>query len=165
MTAFSSTAEAHCGTCDAGDEKDANHGEKHAHTIVETAANAGTFSVLLKAAEAAGMVDALNQPGPLTVFAPTDAAFAKLPAGTIEALLKDPEKLKAILSYHVVAGSVDSKAAAKAGSASSLLGPTLTFKKGSDGLMVQNAAIEAADLGASNGMIHVIDAVLLPPDA
>jgi uncharacterized surface protein with fasciclin (FAS1) repeats len=159
FAALTTSASAHCGSCGADDAK------KHPHNIVETAAAAGSFSVLLKAAEAAGMVEALVQPGPLTVFAPTDAAFAKLPKGTVEALLKDPKKLRAVLSFHVVVGNVDARAAAKAGSAPSLLGPKLTFKKGTKGLMVQNANIVSADVGASNGVIHVIDTVLLPPDA
>ena len=131
--------------------------------IVDTAAAAGSFATLLAAAKAAGMVDALKQPGPVTVFAPTDEAFAKLPKGTVEALLKDTKKLKAILSYHVVAGKVDSKAAAKAGKAKSLLGPKLTFKKAAKGLKVENARVVGADVTAKNGIIHVIDTVLLPP--
>ena len=151
------SASAHCGACGADGGKD------HPHDIVETAEAAGTFGTLLAAAKAAGMVDALKQKGPITVFAPTDAAFKKLPKGTVEGLLKDPAKLKAILSFHVVAGKVDSKAAAKAGKAKSLLGKTLKFSKSGKGLKVQNAAITKADLETKNGYIHVIDTVLLPP--
>ena len=155
MSAFMATsASAQCS--DSGDYAQTND-------IVDTAAAAGTFGTLLAAAKAAGMVDALKQQGPLTVFAPTDAAFAKLPKGTVEALLKDKKKLKAILSFHVVAGKVDSKAAAKAGKAASLLGPKLTFKKARKGLKVENARIVGADVSAKNGIIHVIDTVMLPP--
>ena len=117
---IASTASAQCGS-GAGDYAKSSD-------IVDTAAAAGTFGTLLAAAEAAGMVDALKQQGPLTVFAPTDAAFAKLPKGTVEALLKDTKKLKAILSFHVVAGKVDSRAAAKAGKAASLLGSSPRFE-------------------------------------
>ncbi|MGB0591768.1 MAG: fasciclin domain-containing protein [Myxococcota bacterium] len=131
--------------------------------IVETAEAVGTFNTLITAAKAAGMVGALTQDGPLTVFAPTDAAFAKLPKGTVASLLKDPAKLKAILAFHVVAGQVNAKTASKAGEAKSLLGPKLTFSRSGTGLKVQNADIVSADVKASNGMIHVIDTVLLPP--
>ena len=154
---IASSASAQCGS-GAADEASA-----YPNDIVDTAAAAGTFGTLLAAAKAAGMVDALKQSGPLTVFAPTDAAFAKLPKGTVEALLKDTKKLKAILSFHVVAGMVDSRAAAKAGKAASLLGPKLTFKKAGKGLKVENARVVGADVTAKNGIIHVIDTVMLPP--
>ncbi len=158
MSALVATsASAHCGACGADGGKD------HPHDIVETAEQAGSFGTLLAAAKAAGMVDALKQKGPITVFAPTDAAFAKLPKGTVAGLLKDPAKLKKILSFHVVAGKVDSKAAAKAGKAKSLLGKTLKFSKTRKGLKVQGANIVSADVEAKNGFIHVIDTVLLPP--
>ena len=150
-------ASAHCGGCGSGGEKD------HPHDIVDTAIAAGDFKTLVKAVQAAGMVDALKQPGPLTVFAPSDKAFAKLPKGTLEGLLKDKAKLRAVLSYHVVAGKVDAKAAARAGSAKTLLGKTVTFSKSKSGLKVENANIVGADVGAKNGVIHVIDTVLIPP--
>ena len=136
--------------------------------IVGVAAKAGMFKTLLAAATAAGLVDALKSKGPLTVFAPTDAAFAKLPKGTVAMLLK-PEnkaKLQAILKYHVVAGRVPAAAIVKAGqaSATTLQGQKVnaTFMKASKKVFVQGAQVIKADIMASNGIIHVIDRVLLP---
>ena len=134
--------------------------------IVETAAAAGNFTTLLAAAEAAGLVDALKGEGPLTVFAPTDAAFAALPAGTVEALLKDPDALTAILTYHVVPGAVRSGDVVKLSSAPTLNGADLTITVTGEGkVMVENANVVVVDIEASNGIIHVIDAVMLPPSA
>ncbi len=132
--------------------------------IVETAAAAGSFKTLLAAAEAAGLVDALKGDGPLTVFAPTDAAFAALPAGTVEHLLKPENKhqLADILKLHVIAGK-KVKAADLAGktlSAKTLNGDV--FIDGTDGVKVNDATVITADVKASNGIIHVIDKVLLP---
>ncbi len=130
--------------------------------IVDTAAGADDFKTLVAAVKAAGLVDALKGKGPFTVFAPTDEAFAKLPKGTVEALLKDKEKLAKILTYHVVKGNVTSKDVAKLNSAGSLQGAFLRIDA-SKGVRVNDAKVITADLRASNGVIHVIDAVLLPP--
>ena len=132
--------------------------------IVEVAAAAGGFKTLLAAATAAGLVDTLKGAGPFTVFAPTDAAFAALPAGTLEALLKDPAKLKDILLYHVVAGKVTADQVVKLTSATTAEGKTvkITVKDGAVYLN-DNVKVVTTDIPASNGVIHVIDAVLLPP--
>lgn len=132
--------------------------------IVDTAQAAGSFTTLLAAAEAAGLVDALKGDGPLTVFAPTDAAFAALPAGTVEALLKpeNKHKLADILKLHVIAGQKVSAAdlAGKKLSVKTLNGTV--FIDGTDGVEVNDATVVMADVQASNGIIHVIDKVLLP---
>jgi len=134
-------------------------------TIVDVASQAGSFETLLTAAEEAGLVDALNGDGPLTVFAPTDDAFAALPDGTIASLLKpeNKEQLADILKYHVILGQVSLADALKAGQALSLQGETLSiaFKDGS--VRIGEAKLVTADIAASNGLIHVIDQVLLPP--
>lgn len=131
--------------------------------IVATASAAGTFSTLLTAATAAGLADVLQGEGPFTVFAPTDAAFAKLPAGTVENLLKPENKdqLVKVLKFHVVAGRVYAEQAEKAMKATTLANLPLTFSKGKS-LAVNGAKIVRADLDASNGVIHVVDSVLLP---
>jgi uncharacterized surface protein with fasciclin (FAS1) repeats len=135
-------------------------GASQAADIVDTAANAGQFKTLLAAAQAAGLVETLKGPGPFTLFAPNDAAFAKLPAGTIDALLKDKEKLAAILTYHVVAGKVMAKDV-KAGDVKTVQGGMLTIKT-AGGVTVNNAKVIATDVAADNGVIHVIDTVVLP---
>ena len=132
--------------------------------IVETAVAAGSFKTLAKALEAAGLVDTLAGKGPFTVFAPTDEAFAKLPAGTVEGLLK-PEnkaKLQRILTYHVVAGKVGSAEVVKMTSAKAVSGDTLTIDASNGAVKVGNARVTSPDVAASNGVIHVIDAVMLP---
>ena len=134
--------------------------------IVDTAASAGSFNTLLAAAQAAGLVDALKSEGPLTVFAPTDEAFSKLPSGTVEELLK-PEnvsKLQAVLKYHVVAGAVMSSQAAQLDSATTLLGQSVSIQPVEATLAINNARVVSADIKASNGVIHVIDNVLIPSD-
>lgn len=130
--------------------------------IVDTAVAAGQFSTLAAALQAAGLVDALKGPGPFTVFAPTDAAFAKLPEGTVEALLGDIPRLKDILLYHVVAGTVMSSQAAALSSAETLQGSSLTIRSSGSSLTVDGATVVAADIVASNGVIHVIDTVVIP---
>ena len=132
--------------------------------IVDVATAAGGFKTLLQAATAAGLVDTLKGAGPFTVFAPTDAAFAALPAGTLEALLKDPAKLKDILLYHVVAGKVTADQVVKLTSATTAEGKTvkITVKDGAVYLN-DNVKVVTTDIPTSNGVIHVIDAVLLPP--
>ena len=131
--------------------------------IVETAV-AGNFNTLVAAVKAAGLVDTLKGPGPFTVFAPTDEAFAKLPPGTLESLLK-PEnkaKLQSILSYHVVAGNVLAKDVVKIHSAQTVEGQSIAIKTMKGRVMVDNANVTKTDIVTSNGVIHVIDSVLLP---
>lgn len=131
--------------------------------IVDTAV-AGHFNTLVAAVKAAGLVDSLKGPGPFTVFAPTDEAFAKLPPGTLESLLKpeNKQKLQKILTYHVVAGHVTANDVVKLRSAETVAGGSLTIKTADGGVMVNNAHVIKTDIVASNGVIHVIDTVLLP---
>jgi|YNPBryunderm2012_1023409.scaffolds.fasta_scaffold86026_1 uncharacterized surface protein with fasciclin (FAS1) repeats len=131
--------------------------------IVEVAVGAGSFTTLATALQAAGLVDALKGEGPFTVFAPTDDAFAKLPAGTLEALLKDIPKLKSILLYHVVPGKVTAKQVTSLNKATTLQGSDVKISSGRSGVMINNARVVTTDIMASNGVIHVIDTVILPP--
>lgn len=130
-------------------------------TIVAVAQKAGSFKTLLAAASAAGLADTLAGPGPFTVFAPTDEAFAKLAPGTVEALLKDPPKLKAILLYHVVSGKVWAADVMKITTAPTVQGQSITINT-INGVRINDAKVVQADIPASNGVIHVIDSVLLP---
>ncbi len=132
--------------------------------IVDTAVAAGSFKTLAAALKAADLVETLKGKGPFTVFAPTDAAFAKLPAGTVESLLKPENKAKlvAILTYHVVAGQVMAAEAAKLPSAKTVNGESLTIHAMGGKVMVDNATVTTADIACSNGVIHVIDQVILP---
>ena len=130
--------------------------------IVDTAAGAGTFTTLLAAAEAAGLVETLKSEGPFTVFAPTDEAFAALPAGTVEGLLADPEALAAILTYHVVPGAVMSTDLTNGMTATTVNGADITIMT-EGGVKVNDANVVTADVAASNGVIHIIDAVIMPP--
>ena len=134
-----------------------------AKDIVATAIGAGQFKTLVAAVQAAGLVGALQGSGPFTVFAPTDAAFAKLPAGTVEGLLKDPKALANILLYHVVPGAVKAEAVKDGLTAKTLQGSPVTFKIVDGKALIENAGIVATDVMASNGVIHVIDSVILPP--
>jgi uncharacterized surface protein with fasciclin (FAS1) repeats len=131
--------------------------------IVEVAAGNPDFSTLVAAVKAAGLVDTLSSKGPFTVFAPTNAAFAKLPAGTVESLLlpENKAKLSAILTYHVVSGKVLAADVVKLKSAKTVNGKTVTINT-AKGVKVNNANVTATDVKASNGVIHVIDTVLLP---
>ena len=129
--------------------------------IVETAIAAGSFKTLVEAVKAADLVDTLSGAGPFTVFAPTDEAFAKLPAGTVEDLLKDIPKLKSILTYHVVPGKVMSSDVVKMQSAKTVQGQDINIDT-SDGVKIDNAKVVQADIEADNGVIHVIDSVILP---
>ena len=132
--------------------------------IVETAVAAGSFNTLAAALQAAGLVDALKGDGPFTVFAPTDEAFAKLPAGTVESLLADPSgALTDVLLYHVVEGAVRSTDLSDGMEAPTLNGAALTFALADGAVRVNDSTVVAADVEASNGIIHVIDTVLLPP--
>ena len=134
---------------------------KKSQDIVDTAVAAGSFQTLATALTAAGLVDTLKGEGPFTVFAPTDAAFAKLPAGTVEALLADKAKLTAVLTYHVVAGKVTAADVVKLSSAKTVQGGALAIDA-SQGVKVNGANVVQADVMASNGVIHVIDTVLIP---
>ena len=132
--------------------------------IVDTAVSAGQFTTLVTAVKAAGLVDTLKSDGPFTVFAPTDAAFAKLPAGTVEELLlpENKDKLVAVLTYHVVPGKImSSDIAGKTAMVETVQGGKLTVDA-TNGVKVDNATVTAADIEASNGVIHVIDTVVLP---
>jgi len=129
--------------------------------IVETAAAAGTFKSLATALQAAGLVETLKGPGPFTVFAPTDEAFAKIPKADLDALLKDKAKLTAVLTYHVFAGNAGSADLKQLKDLSTANGGRLKIDA-SKGLKVDNATVIKADVPASNGVIHVIDAVLMP---
>ena len=131
--------------------------------IVDTAVAAGSFTTLVAAVQAAGLVDTLKGEGPFTVFAPTDAAFAALPAGTVEDLLKpeNKDKLVAVLTYHVIPGKVMSTDLSEGLKAATVQGQEVTITL-DGGPKVDGAAISAADIAASNGVIHVIDAVILP---
>lgn len=131
-------------------------------SIVETAIGAGSFKTLVAAVKAAGLVETLAGPGPFTVFAPTDEAFAKLPQGTVEALLNDIPKLKSILTYHVVAGKVMAADVVKLTSAKTVNGQSVKIVVKDGKVMVDNANVVKTDIVCSNGVIHVIDAVILP---
>ncbi len=131
--------------------------------IVDTAVAAGQFKTLAAAIKAADLVDVLKGPGPFTVFAPTDEAFAKLPAGTLDALLKDKSKLAAILTYHVVPGTVRAADVVKLESAKTVNGAKVAIVVKDGKVMVNQANVVKTDIEATNGVIHVIDAVILPP--
>jgi len=132
--------------------------------IVDTAVGAGQFSTLAAALGAAGLVETLKGPGPFTVFAPTDAAFAALPAGTVDDLLKPENKAKlaSILTYHVVSGKVTSSDVVKLSEADSVAGPKLKITTEGDKVKINDATVTKADIESSNGVIHVIDKVLIP---
>jgi uncharacterized surface protein with fasciclin (FAS1) repeats len=139
----------------------ANAAEKD---IIDTAIAAGSFNTLAKALQAAGLVETLKGSGPFTVFAPTDEAFAKLPAGTVENLLKpeNREQLKAVLTYHVVPGNVTAAQVTKLDSAKTVNGKSVRIRTSGRTVMVDEATVVKADVAASNGVIHVIDSVILP---
>ena len=133
--------------------------------IVDTAVGAGSFKTLVAAVQAAGLVETLKGAGPFTVFAPTDEAFAKLPAGTVESLLKpeNKEKLVAVLTYHVVPGKVMAADVVKLTEAPTVQGSKAKVKVVDGTVMIDNAKVVKTDIETSNGVIHVIDAVILPP--
>ena len=135
-----------------------------AKDIVATATDAGTFSTLLTAATAAGLVETLQGEGPFTVFAPTDEAFAALPAGTLDSLLADPEALKQVLLYHVVSGKVTADQVVGLTSADSVEGSPIAIAVRDGSVFLNDTAeVVTTDVMASNGVIHVIDSVILPP--
>jgi uncharacterized surface protein with fasciclin (FAS1) repeats len=132
--------------------------------IVDTAVGAGRFTTLVAAVQAAGLVDTLKSEGPFTVFAPTDDAFAALPAGTVEGLLNDIPTLTGILTYHVVAAkAMSGDLAMGCNAVATVNGAEITICRSASGVTVNGANVVAADVEASNGVIHVIDAVILPP--
>lgn len=140
--------------------------KKNSKDIVETAVSAGSFNTLVAAVKAAGLVDTLKGDGPFTVFAPTDEAFAKLPAGTLENLLKPENKdqLAAILTYHVVSGKVKAKDVVKLNQATTVQGSDVTIAVENGGVVLNGSSnVVTTDIGTSNGVIHVIDTVILPP--
>ena len=136
--------------------------DHHEKDIVDTAVAAGSFNTLVTAIKAAGLVDTLKGEGPFTVFAPTDDAFAKLPEGTVEALLKDKEKLTAVLTYHVVPGKVMAADVVKISSAKTVQGQEIKVKASGSGVMINDAKVIKTDIETTNGVIHVIDTVILP---
>jgi uncharacterized surface protein with fasciclin (FAS1) repeats len=156
-----SPAFAHCGKCGVGDEH-SHAAEASTSDIVGVASSAGTFNTLLAAAKAAGLVDTLQSKGPFTVFAPTDDAFAKLPAGTVDNLLANPDKLKQVLLYHVVPGKVTASEVVGLSSATTAEGSDIAITVQGDTVMINNARVTQADVMASNGVIHVIDTVIVP---
>jgi uncharacterized surface protein with fasciclin (FAS1) repeats len=154
-------AAAHCGSCGVGE--DHSHAAKVASSdIVAVASSAGSFSTLVAAVQAASLVDTLQSDGPFTVFAPTDDAFAKLPEGTIENLLANPNKLREILLYHVVPGKVTASEVIELSNATSAQGSDIEITVNNGSVMVDNANVIKTDVMASNGVIHVIDTVIIP---
>jgi uncharacterized surface protein with fasciclin (FAS1) repeats len=165
ITLIAGMASAHCGTCGGGGDHD--HGSKKmtaSPNLVETAASLDDFSTLVAAVKAAGLVDTLSGEGPFTVFAPTNAAFAKLPAGTVENLLKPENKdqLTAVLTYHVVPGKVKAKDVVALDSAKTVQGQEVSIEVKDGKVMVDGAQVVKTDVMTSNGVIHVIDQVILP---
>ena len=141
-----------------------HHGETKAKDIVDTAVGAGQFNTLAAALEAADLIETLKGEGPFTVFAPTDEAFAKLPEGTVDNLLKpeNREQLTSILTYHVVAGKVLAEDVVKLTAATTVNGSDVAIAVEDGGVRIDNANVVKTDIGASNGVIHVIDTVILP---
>jgi len=139
-----------------------SHAEAASNNIVETAVSAGSFNTLVAAVQAADLADTLAGDGPYTVFAPTDEAFAKLPEGTVEALLANPDQLREILLYHVVPGNVTASQVITLSSATTAQGSDLNIKVAGGSVMIDDAIVTATDIETSNGVIHVIDTVLLP---
>lgn len=160
-TACESTRATMVAVIDGGQEDSRSYGSKD---IIDVAVEAGSFNTLAAALEAAGLVDALKGDGPFTVFAPTDDAFAKLPEGTVESLLKpeNREALVGILTYHVVAGRVPASKVTKLTGAETLNGQRLDIAVDGSTVRVDNATVTATDIKASNGIIHVIDSVIIP---
>ncbi|PTA69187.1 hypothetical protein C8263_05035 [Deinococcus arcticus] len=132
------------------------------NTIAAIVSNDPNFSTLLSAVQAAGLVDTLNSAGPFTVFAPTNAAFAKVPAADLNALLNDRERLRALLLYHVVPGRVTAAQVTGLSSAKTANGANLSIRTSGNMVMINDATVTRADIRASNGIIHVVDTVLMP---
>jgi uncharacterized surface protein with fasciclin (FAS1) repeats len=155
LTVALSAGAAFAGSCGS------THASHKTSDIVDTAVAAGSFETLVAAVQAADLVEVLKSDGPFTVFAPTDEAFAKLPAGTIEKLLADKEALTKVLTYHVVPGKVMSSDVANLDSATTVQGQTVSIDT-SSGVKINDATVVQADIIASNGVIHVIDTVIIP---
>ena len=157
-------APAFAGNCgsDAKMASNDGHAMKATNNIVETAVSAGTFTTLVAAVQAAGLDGTLASEGPYTVFAPTDEAFAKLPEGTVEHLLANPDKLREILLYHVVPGKVTASQVVHLDRATTAQGDDIAIKVADGSVMVNDASVIATDIETSNGVIHVIDTVILP---
>ena len=173
MALSATSINAHCGSCGVGDDHSAvekasakvdKMKKMTKMNIIETATTNGDFTILMKAVKVAGLEDALNGDGPFTVFAPTDKAFKALPKGTLEALLKDKEKLSSILTYHVVSGKVSSKQVVELDKAKTLNGQDVKINSNDDGVMVDDATVVTTDIDCTNGVIHVIDKVILPKE-
>lgn len=163
LTLGGSPAGADCGSCPA----DGHDGHAHAtrtaeKDVVDTAVAAGDFTTLAKALTVAGLVETLKGDGPFTVFAPTDEAFAKLPPGTVEGLLADKERLTKVLTYHVVPGKVLAADVAKLSEAKTVAGQSVSIEVDGDTVKVDDAVVTKTDIVARNGVIHVIDSVILP---
>lgn len=139
-----------------------NGGKSEKNDIVTTAIEAGNFTTLAKALQAANLVNALKGDGPFTVFAPTDEAFAKLPDGALENLIKDKEALKNVLLYHVVSGKVTSDEVVKLSNAKTMSGKLLNIDVKNGKVMINQSKVTNADIKTSNGVIHIIDTVLMP---
>jgi uncharacterized surface protein with fasciclin (FAS1) repeats len=161
---FASTGDGASASCSVTAAAAPNAAYRGGDDIVSTAVKTGKFNTLAAALKAAGLIEALQGDGPFTVFAPTDDAFAKLPAGTVEKLLKPENKamLTAILTYHVVPGSVAASEVVNLATATTLNGQRLDITTNADGVMIDNARVIATDITCSNGVIHVIDSVILP---
>jgi uncharacterized surface protein with fasciclin (FAS1) repeats len=159
-----SCSDDHAGKSDTSKSAHAKKEAKHSKDIVDTAVAAGSFKTLTAAVKAAGLVDTLKGEGPFTVFAPTDDAFGKLPEGTLDELLKpeNKEKLTGILTYHVVPGKVTAADVVKLTSAKTVNGAEVKIKVDGDTVYVDDAKVVKTDIKTSNGVIHVIDSVILP---
>jgi uncharacterized surface protein with fasciclin (FAS1) repeats len=157
--------QAHCGACGTGDkhEKHAKYEEVAKPKAIFPLAEEAGFTTLTAAVKAAGLEETLTEKGPFTVFAPTDEAFAKLPEGTVEGLLADPDKLKKVLLYHVVSGAVTSDQVVKLKDAMTVEGSKVAIDA-KEGVRINDAQVIKADIEAKNGIVHVIDTVLIPAD-
>ncbi len=156
---------ADCGKCESGEEH--THDKEHSHavgekTVVGVATSDAQFSTLVGLLKEAGLVETLNGDGPFTVFAPTNDAFAKIPAETLAGLKKDKEKLKQVLTYHVVGGMVKGADAAKLTESKTVSGTDIAISQKGKSLMINDATVVKADILASNGVVHVVDTVLIP---
>jgi len=160
-TVLALPAFAHCGACGAG-ESHSDASKAAASDIVGVVSSAGSFNTLVAAVKAAGLVETLQSDGPFTVFAPTDEAFAKLPAGTVDNLLANPDELKKILLYHVVPGKVTAAEVVKLSEATTAEGSKVEIAVNDGSVTIDDAKVVKADVMASNGVIHVIDSVIIP---
>jgi len=151
------TASAYAGNCGSSAKMASNSAD-----IVEVAVSNGSFTTLVAAVKAADLVDTLKGDGPFTVFAPTDEAFAKLPEGTVESLLANPDKLREVLLYHVVPGKVTAQQVVGLDSAATAQGSKVQIRVADGSVMIDDASVVSTDIEAANGVIHVIDSVIIP---